>query len=56
MRARVESLAQQGQDQRLQYLLMCATELSSKVVIDQGGNLAESYVAYFISKCLQLES
>ena len=41
-------------DTRLQYLLVCATELTSTEVISGGGVTAEKCASYFIQQCLQM--
>ena len=52
----VMKVTENSGDKRLQFLLLCAQELSSIDVISQGGPKAELLAAYFIKACLQLES
>ena len=53
---KIERVSENSRDARLQYLLLCANELSSPEVIKQGGPTAERFSAFFILSCLKIES
>lgn len=53
---RVEQVTKSNPDNRLQYLMLCASELASREVLHKGGGAAEHFAAHFITQCLQLES
>ena len=58
LRTRIEQLNKisPSNDSRLQYLLLCASELASREVSERGGADAEHCSAFFILRCLQMES
>jgi len=56
IRSKVDGLTQHSLDTRLQFLLLCASELSSNEVISMGGPRAEHLSAFFTKSCLLFES
>lgn len=56
IRDRVKNLVKDRPEARLQFLLTCTSELSSIEVAQLGGAAAEHFAAFFVRKCLTLES